>query len=304
MVRNRRRIRTFLMGAALVGSGALIAGCGGSSNNNTNNNSKSASAPTKHVSFVRAADVSSAAAGFKLDMAMHISAAGHSVDINANGSFTPKAHQGSMTMDLSGGALNGQTVQMQMVLSGGTMYMKLPPSLAAKVPGGKPWLSLNFSQIGKAMNIPGYGSMLNSSSGIYNPGQYLDYLKAAADGSVKDLGQETVDGVQTTHYQAQIDFAKLPDAVPAAERPAIRQLVKVLQAHAKLSGIPVDAWIDNSNLVRKVALTLSGTVNGQPLNEAITLNITDYGTQPAPTVPSPDQTTNLSSMMQGAGISG
>ena len=298
MVRNRRRIRTFLMSAALLGSGALIAGCGGSSNNIT----KSASASTKHVSFVRAADVSSAAAGFKLNMAMHITTAGHSVEVNANGSFTPKARQGSMTMDLSG--LNGQNVQMQMVLSGGTMYMKLPASLAAKVPGGKPWISIDFSQMGKAMNIPGYGSMLNGSSGVFNPGQYLDYLKAASDGSVKDLGQETVDGVQTTHYQAQIDFAKLPDAVPAAQRPAIRQLVKLLQAHAKLGTMPVDAWIDNSNLVRKVALTLNATVNGQQLNEAITLNITDYGTQPAPTVPSPDQTTNLSSMMQGSGLSG
>jgi hypothetical protein len=301
MVHSRRRIRAFLVGAALLGSGALISGCGGSSNTSK----KSASATTKRVSLVRAADVSAGATGFKLNMTMHIDAAGHSADVSANGSFTPKAHQGSLTMNIGGGALNGQTLQMQMVISGGTIYMKLPAALAAKVPGGKPWISIDTAQMGKALNMPGYGSILNSSSSVFDPGQYLDYLKAASDGSIQTVGQETIDGVQTTHYRAQVDFSKLPDAVPAAERPVMRQLIQALQAHhTKVGSFPVDVWIDGSNLVRKIAMTLDMTVNGQTLTEAITLDISDYGTQPAPTVPSPGQTTNLSSMMQQQGRSG
>ena len=99
-----------------------------------------------------------------------------------------------------------------MVLDGNTVYVKMPAELAG--PGSRrEAMAVDEPRADEeGFWIPGDGSLFNSSSNFSDPGQYLDFLRATADGSVQDLGQETVDGVQTTHYQADVDLAKLPDA--------------------------------------------------------------------------------------------
>lgn len=274
--------------AAVIGSVTLISACGSASHKHT-------------VSLARAADVSTGAAGYKMNMTIHEKVSGHTVALTANGSFTPKTHQGSMTMHMAiPGASGAQSLQLQLVMANDTIYVQLPPTLASKIPGHKPWVSINLSQLSKSMNLPGVGSMSNYSSTLSNPGQYLDFLRAAASGSVKNVGQQTIDGTQTTHYQADLEFSKLPDAVPASQRQAVQKLVATLQKRAHVSDMPINVWIDSSNLVRRIALTLNETAAGHTISTAITENFTSYGTQPAPTVPSPNQTTNLLSLMHGS----
>ena len=98
-------------------------------------------------------------------------------------------------------------LQLEAVIVPGSIYMKLPPQLASRIPGGKPWVQITLSQLGKAAGIPGLGSLINGSSSLTNPGQYLDYLRVAANGTVHDRGQATLNGVKTTHYQAIVDLA-------------------------------------------------------------------------------------------------
>jgi hypothetical protein len=286
MVLRMRKGRIFLTTAAMVAGGALLAGCGGSSH-------------VKTVSLQRAAYLSSNATGYKMAMTMRTSAAGQSISMDASGSFTPATHTGSMQMNMQIPTSSGsQPFQAQVVMSKDTMYMQLPASLMSQVPGAKPWLSVNFDQLGKAANIPGIGSLMDSSSTLTNPGQYLDFLRATG-GSVKDVGQETIDGIETTHYQGEIDYSKLPDAVPAADRAATEQLVSALGKYGKIPEMPVDAWVDQSNLVRRLKTTLNENVKGQPVSVVVTEDFTDYGTQPAPTVPDASQTTNLLSLIHG-----
>lgn len=280
-----------LMALALVCSGALIAGCGGSSHG-------SPSAQTKGVSLVRAADVSSGAVGYRMNMKMDESVAGQNVKLTADGSFSPSSKAASMTMTMQlPSSLMSQTLQMQFVMDAGTVYVKLPASLAGRIPGAKPWLSMNLAQIGKLSKVPGLGSMMGSSSPLTNSGQYLDFLKAAAAGSVTDVGTQTIGGVQTTHYQAKIDVAKLPGAVPSADRAAVQKLVTTLEQHSTIADMPVDVWIDQGNLVRRLQLTFSQNVAGKSVAVKIVENFTDYGAQPAPTVPSAGQTTDLLSLL-------
>jgi hypothetical protein len=243
-------------------------------------------------------------------MSMNLSVTGTSsgqqtLALTANGSVSPASRTGQMTMSMQAPTGAGtQNIDLQIVMDRNMMYMKLPPSLASTVPGGKPWFSLALSQLGKASGIPGYGSLLSSSSSFSNPGQYLDFLRATADGSVKDLGQETVGGMQTTHYHANVDFTKLPDSVPAADKPAMQKLTSTLQSQGVNTQMPVDAWIDGSHHVRRIHITYNLSLNGQTAAIDITENLSDYGTQPAPTIPSADQTTNLTSLLGSLAQSG
>lgn len=281
-----------LVGVVLA-AGLTAAGCGSSS-------SGSAQVPT--VSLTRAADVSSAAAGYKVAVTLHetIPSSG-TVVANGIGSFSPAAHQGSVNMRLtlpSGAGLS--SLALQMVLDKGNIYMKFPPALASKLPGGKPWVYINIAQAGKAAGISGLGSLVNSSSSFSNPAEYLNFLRATAAGSVEDLGQATVNGVPTTHYHATVDLAKLPQAVPASQRRSMQQLVNSLESKGAATKVPIDAWIDASHLVRRVQSSFSETVSGQTVKVALNEDFLQYGKQPAPTVPSPSETTNLLSLAQGA----
>jgi hypothetical protein len=308
---GRQRSRLLATLAAMAAVAVVAAGCGSASSSKSGgasssksgsaSSSKSAQVPT--VSLSRAADVSSSAAGFRLAMTLHETIPSEGVvNLRATGSFSPAAHTGAMTMDMnlpSGTGLN--TLALQMVLTKSTVYVKLPAELASKIPGGKPWLYVNLAQAGEAAGIPGLGSLMSSSSSLSNPGEYLTFLHATSDGTVQDLGQATVNGVATTHYHAEIDLQKLPDAVPSSDRQSVEQLVAALQKKGATTTLPIDAWIDSSHLIRRIQMNFSEPVStGQAVTVALTENFLQYGAQPAPTVPSPSQSANLFSLAHGS----
>jgi hypothetical protein len=294
------RLWTRVSGTVLgVVAMALLAGCGGSS-------SGSAQVPT--VNLTRAADVSSSAPGFKIAMTVHetVPSAGQ-INMTGSGSVSPASHLGALNIQMhlppSAGASN---LQLRMVLAKTAIYVKLPPALASKIPGGKPWLYVNLDQLAKAAGIPGFGALFSSTSSMEDPAQQLDYLRATSAGSVKRLGQATVNGVHTTGYHAVVDLAKLPRIVPAAQRQAVTQLVAALKRKGAATLIPMDVWIGPSNLIRRVQMTLSEPLpnSNQSLGISMTEDFLQYGPQPAPTVPSAAQSVNLLSLVHSSSGSG
>lgn len=226
------------------------------------------------------------------------------------GTFTPAAHAGSISMQMTipgaAGAALGNNLNIDAVFEGGNFYMKMPSVIAGQIPGGKPWLKFNLGALGRVAGIAGLSSLTSESSTLDDPGQYLDYLRAAS-GNVKDLGQASVDGVSTTHYHAQLDLSKLADAVPASSRAAVRQLVAQLEHRFSAGNMPIDAWIDSSNRIRRVGLTYSLQVPGAGQTKvAMVTDFSDYGPQPKPAIPPASQTTNLLSLLHGqlGGVSG
>jgi hypothetical protein len=288
----RSRATGCLTMLAAVGAAAvLVAGCGGSSG--------SGQAPT--VSLSRAADVSTAASGYKVAMTMRETLPNlGAINATGSGSFSPAAHQGALAMQMTLPTSAGTgALPLQIVLNKTTVYVKLPPQLASRIPGQKPWLYVNLSQAGQAAGIPGLGSLVGSSTSLTDPGEYLNFLRATSAGSVKDLGQATVNGVRTTHYRAEVNLAKLPDTVPSAERQSMQQLVAALRSKGAATEIPMDAWIDSAHLIRRVQSSFSETISGQPVDIALTEDFLQYGPQPAPAIPSPSQTTNILSLAGG-----
>ena len=229
------------------------------------------------------------------------------IDIAGTGSVSPTTHFGAMTMQmyLPPAAGTGM-LQLQMVLDRTAIYLKLPPALASKIPGNKPWVYVNLDQAAKAAGIPGVGSLFSSAKSLGDPSQQLEYLRATSAGSVKDLGQTTVNGVRTTGYHAVIDLAKLPRIVPAAQRQSIEQLVAALRRKGVATLIPANVWIDSSHLIRRMQMTLTEPLPGgnESARIAMTQNFLQYGPQPVPAIPSPSQSLNLFSLVHRGGTAG
>ncbi len=280
----------------------VVAGCGGSSGS-----PKSASSSkSPRVSLARAADVSAAESGYTMTMSMHESLGSEgNLTASGSGSFSTAQKSGTMTLEMKvpSTSLPLGNLQMKMILRGENFYMKLPSSLSSLMPGGKAWMALNFGELGKAASLPGLGSLINSEGSLSDPGQYLNYLKATSASGIQNLGTETIDGVQTTHFRAELDLAHLASAVPASERAAAAQLAAQLEKRAHLGTAPIDAWIDSSNRVRRIALNESMTITvsgkSQPVTLALTEDFTSYGPQPVPSPPPADQTIDLTTLLHG-----
>src|SRR5580693_5978762 len=178
-----RRPRTLVASAALVAvlaAGAYVAF--GSSSNGV-------------VDPVAAAAIrSSDAPGYREQMTMSMtSSAG--INLTATGS-------------------GSSTIRMTELLDGTTIYMKLPSALMGQLSTlGKSWVSVDLS---KLANVPGASSLLNNPSS--DPGEMLEYLRAASDSVVAD-GHQVVGGVETTKYEATVDLGRVVDSLPTAEQP-------------------------------------------------------------------------------------
>lgn len=248
------------------------------------------STPTS-TTLTGAATKSAASEGFKyrLSLRERIPNEG-TVTIGGGGDFSTANRDGAARFTIH---VDGHAMPIQEIFLGTTFYVKEPPSLTAQLPGQKPWLKVDLSKA-RGKNLKRLASVLSASS-QEDPTQILSYLTDESQ-SIKTVGPATVDGVPTTHYSALIDLAK----AGAGQPPALKQkLQKVLQG---LSGqivdehdIPVDVWIDGSQLVRreKIALAVEPAGTTEEVITSTTIDIPNYGPQPTPTPPPASETTNL-----------
>ena len=245
--------------------------------------------------IAQAATSSANSPGYRMNLSLSLTSPQSSTPITATGSAVvdPPDHAASMSLSIDMSQIplfsestGDSTMQMAMVLDGANYYMKLPQAIVDQLPslGGKPWVEVN---VAKAADLSSLGDSLTS-----DPSQTLQELRAGAD-NITDEGQQQVDGVQTTHYQAEVNLDRLVPGLPSS-------LAKQLTQD---QDVPIDVWIDAHNLVRRVVTTLTlGGSTGSSLQEIATADFTDYGPQPRPTPPPPDQVTSGSSL--GGSLSG
>lgn len=209
--------------------------------------------------------------------------------------------QGSVTMDGSVGwkpvamdmtvssaslaSLGGGT--MRMMMTGQTMYMGSPGVAAFK---GKHWMKLDLSSLGTSGQQ--ISQMLNQS-GSESPSVQLKLLTSAE--GVKRVGQETVDGVPTTHYAGTVDVKALYTAM-AAQDPAFKSLVTTAEQQG-MTTENVNLWVSAQSLpvrVTTTGVTSSGTVSAS-------VDYSGYSTSPvAITAPPASDTLDYSQLLAGA----
>jgi hypothetical protein len=252
------------------------------------------------------ADTTTAKGTMRMTMRQTFSLGGEgSLPMSGQGVFDTKNNRGemTMTMDLSSlegaGALGGAASKQHVIIDGSTMYMS-SPLLAGGLPGGKQWLKLDLAKLGKQAGID-VGSLMQSGS--QDPTQMLRFLKGAS-GDITKLGSETVRGEPTTHYKATVDFTKIPDTVPASQRAAVRSAMRQLVGLAGTKTMPMEVWIGDDGVARRIATDMTMTIDGQRTKLAQRMEFYDFGTKVAIAVPRASETFDAGELGRGLGGGG
>lgn len=136
---------------------------------------------------------------------------------------------------------------MVMIVHGDNIYLK-----SSRTPtGGRPWLRFPVSKIGKSSGLNG--------DALLNQGQQMDLTKLmkqlTASTDVRSVGDETLNGVQTTHYTGTYNVA---DALGKLDAQSRQQLERIYRQMG-MEKLTFDLWVDAQEVPRKLTTkTLPG----------------------------------------------
>ncbi|MFJ9441646.1 hypothetical protein ACIRRH_07195 [Kitasatospora sp. NPDC101235] len=178
--------------------------------------------------------------------------------------------EADLTMDLSGSPM----AKVMEPVTGGpnvrylytkdAMFMRMGGKIVQD--GGPQWVRYSKADLAKASG--GSTDQLQSA----DPVQGVRTL--IASGKVTEVGQETVNGKDATHYTGVLSAADVAKATSQGMTQAqVERLKKNLDA-AGVTSDQIDVWVDADQLVvkrREQAETKAGTMD-------ITVNYSDYGT--------------------------
>ena len=228
------------------------------------------SAPNSPVAL--AADVTTQQPGYRYDITATIAAAGHNVDMSGSGAIdTGPPLSGSMSATVGAVTVNERIV-------GSYAYVQSPTL-------GNTWGRIDLSGLG------GIDSSSSSQFGSTDPAAMLAYLRAS--GTVTDDGPQTLNGIATTHYHAVVDLTRYAATLPAAQRAAAQRAMQSYEQATGSSTMPVDVWIDSSNLVRQLDIDLSVATQAGNVSVSLSMSFFDYGPQAAVSAPPASQVTDV-----------
>jgi hypothetical protein len=284
-----RRPHVLLAALAVILAAVVAAGCGGSS-----------VAIPELASFTAVAQKSSSAdsARFTMDLGVTMPGTSKPLAFTVDGGFDTTAQRSQLSVDLSSfaelfqslgaglGASLGGTVsgnlgdlgspsdwKLDAIQDGKVAYIHFP-LLAKQLPPGKTWIKGDAKDLSSA--DAGQMSQFGSLAGT-DPRDVFGMLKAVS-GSIEAVGSETIRGVETSHYRATIDLAKLEQLVPAEQRQSLGGIGQSAQ-QAGLSEIPLDVWVDADQRVRKLSMDIDAKQPGtsQSVKASFVVELYDYG---------------------------
>jgi hypothetical protein len=282
MVRPMRLVVLALL-AALVG--VVAAGCGGGQGG------AAPALPVLHeLGPVADATENADSARFDLDFEFQMGGFDMPLGFSAAGAYDTPEKKAQLTMDLSSfakliggfaGALGGDAPKelsdpekwkLEMRMDGTVAYMRVP-FLASELPGGKEWVSIDLARAAQ-MQGRDLGELQSLAQGS-DPRELLAYLRSVA-GDVTQVGSEEVRGVPTAHYFAVVDWQKvLQQAAKQSGQPGL--LDQFQSFGGSMSNIPVDVWVDENSLLRRMTMDFSMTAGSQEAGGSLHLELFDYG---------------------------
>jgi hypothetical protein len=286
----RRALKIAPLLLAALAAGVLAAGCG----------SGGAGAVLDPVA--KAAETTGQAQGAKIEMhlQLNLGSLGGQIALDAHGHVNFKAREGEVSMQFNGlpaaaasAIPDGTTITE--VFSGTTVYIE-SPLFEGKLPNGARWAKLDLAASAKTLGLD--PSAL--SSGQANPAQFLEYLHSMG-GEVRQSGTETVRGVPTTHYSGTIDLHKVLEKASSGESAAAKSAIDQVINQLGSGTIPVQVWVDDQHMVRKMVIAFPIDAGGQKLESSVTIEFFDFGATAPVHVPADSETFELSPGTLGSG---
>jgi len=259
------------------------------------------------VAALRAAPDAAAEAGSgRMEMTMSMTIEGETLELTAAGVFAGQQAQMEMDFGAMLGAIDGAGEEvppgldepMQIVVDGATMYLRWP---FLEAMGGAPgWMSVSAEELGVASDAMGTGW-----SATNNPAQMLETLRGVASSDIEELGTTDIRGVEATGYRVEVDLAKAAEQMDGDLRASFEASIEELG----LATMPMDVWIDEDGLARRVEMDLAAMMAGVAEAEQLeggtmTMDFFDYGDDVEIQVPDPSEVTPFSEAMGGLGALG
>ncbi len=241
--------------------------------------------------LISAAGATSSAGSAKIAMTVSMSAAGlplMTMDGTGVVQFHPRRSLTTIRYKASPmlGKLNG--MRMTEVLYGSSLYLRSPLFTAR---AGKPWVKMTLDQL-----VPGASDL--SGSGASDPTQVLGYLRSVST-SIQRVGSERVRGVETTHYRAVVDYAKMAGSVSPAAAAAVKKAIQVMGT----SKVPMDVWLDGQNRAARIAMNMPMAIQGQKVAMNMSFDYFDFGTHVSVKAPPANQVADMSALLGTANTS-
>ncbi|MFF8725582.1 hypothetical protein ACF073_03685 [Streptomyces sp. NPDC015171] len=289
---NSTIVRRAGLSIAVVAAVTGVAACG------TSKDGDKAGGKVTHVSPI-AALRSAEKSTDKADSAKvrSTTSVGKVMAMTANGALTwSDGLKGNLTITYTGGQL------AEMMKKAGTSSMEaryLPDAYYAHMSdafaqqtGGKHWLKYSYDDLAKLGGAS--GSYMKDQIQNATPNQSVKMLLASGD--VKKVGEETIEGVGTTHYSGTVDVADLAGKTSGLSADQLSALKKQL-SQAGVTTDTVDIWINDQDLLVKKT-EKADTANGRMTN---TTFYTDYGVKVAAEAPPAGDTKDFADMMKSGG---
>ncbi len=249
--RTRLRLAAIAAALALI---VVIAGCG---------SSEPVIPPSQ---IANAAYESTHGSGFKYAISISASAQGQSIDISGHGAIDSKSLRGTMSM-----GVEGTTVDVRFD----------NPYIYIRKDNSGPWLRVKSDVYQQAQQQAGAGGV--SGQATSDPSKVLEFLKSAE--SVNKVGSEDVNGTPTTHYRAQVDFAKRLKTVAPSERSETQQFLKLVKASQGNAVLPVDVYVDAHKRVRRMSFKVDLCTTEGDVSVGLKFDFLSYGPQELPGLP-------------------
>jgi len=225
-------------GSALVLTPVALTGCGGGGARSIETVTKAAaltaSRPSEHMTIYAT-----------------ITTDGRVSTVKGSGDFRNRPLRGRMAVDV--GAVGAGDITIDEIVSESVAYLA-SDGFFGELPPGIEWMAVDYGKSAAASVVD------TASAASQTPTESLALLRAAT--AAKKIGKEDVDGVETTHYAATIDPAKIPAKAARASHPRYGT---------------VDIWIDGEGLVRQEMVVLSETVGRSHVSASMKLGFDDFG---------------------------
>jgi hypothetical protein len=209
----------------------------------------------------------SAAGTSKFELSMTVQDGSDTQTATGSGAFDYAHQSGALTLTVPGeGAVS-------MLFIDKVIYMQMPAD-AMKMFGGSvgaSWFKMDLSQLPSGATS---GSVPDQLFG--NPSQFLQALLSAT--GAKKVGTETVRGVSTTHYSADVSIAELAKAM-SVNASAPDDVLGAGTAH-------IEVWLDKSGLTRRLRTTFSAPKLG---TASMSIEFFDFGSPVRITPPPSNQ---------------
>lgn len=209
-----------------------------------------------------------------MDVTYRVAGESETIDGHGGGAYNSRTGRSRAFLALP---ISGEAVVTHSVGDERSVYLR-GPTLAPGLPPGKEWTRIE--------TLLGHFTVtaFSTNGGAVNT---LEALKAV-DGGAERLGRETVRDEATTHYRGKIEFSRVAQVLREGGEAALADGFE--QLAAKIPGeIPVEAWIDQHGLMRKIRIVepLPEAPGGRVLTMDMTMELFAFGAEPRIELPAP-----------------